>query len=424
MATTDSSACNPQDLSATHPGPGSPNRLLLRLVHGTFAQDAPWTHKDSLLSGHLAAHFPGAEITPFKWTSANSNIDRARAVRKLASEVAAHQRQFPDDRFVLIGHSHGGNIALGAASSLQRRGRKVAGVVCLATPVLTIVPRSLRMARQLGALARFALVAIIFGAIARSVSQWSIHIQQRLNRWWFAQIGGEWIFHFADAVGHWIAPVLILMGVARVLGVMYLGMATRPTSLRSVSRLRHAMSRYRFIAIPDIPKLFLRAKRDEVIVWLRLTSAGAGLLRMWSVAQRLIAAMMIPAIAVLSVVTGWKVTAAGASKNYQALAAAETILYSGCAALGLVTIALLVLSTIAILQLTLHGRMWGFGAMTLMDHYYVRLRASPLAPSGNDSVANKEFRYPWWKRPRTLRHSRLYEDPAALDILCTWLAKL
>jgi alpha-beta hydrolase superfamily lysophospholipase len=47
----------------------------------------------------------------------------------------------------LIGHSHGGNVAISASLALERQA--VAGVICLATPILTTCRRRLSKSRQI-----------------------------------------------------------------------------------------------------------------------------------------------------------------------------------------------------------------------------------------------------------------------------------
>jgi len=70
-----------------------------------------------------------AKIHPFVWSSSIRGKRRLKAARLLADEI--DRLSTGCDRVILIGHSHGGNIALHAASLCRT---KIDSIVCLATP--------------------------------------------------------------------------------------------------------------------------------------------------------------------------------------------------------------------------------------------------------------------------------------------------
>ena len=59
-------------------------RVLVTLVHGTFAPGAAWTHRDSELCASLRRQIPDASIESFTWSGRNSNGARMQAGRELA----------------------------------------------------------------------------------------------------------------------------------------------------------------------------------------------------------------------------------------------------------------------------------------------------------------------------------------------------
>ena len=128
-------AVTKKEQDTDHPEVNQP-RAIITLVHGTFARGAPWTRPGSRLVKALTAYF--GETVQFRyqdWSGFNSFSARDKGARKVAALIGQSRDEHGDIPQYLIGHSHGGNVALQAAiaddtSSLD-------GVVCLATPVLT-----------------------------------------------------------------------------------------------------------------------------------------------------------------------------------------------------------------------------------------------------------------------------------------------
>ncbi len=117
------------------------SKCVVTLVHGTFAPHAPWVQPGSRLREALARELgTNVEFQTINWTGRNRFKDRFRAVEAAAASVAASVQRNPDAAQFIIGHSHGGNIALGALNDAGLAAR-VAGVVCLSTPFLLVKRR-------------------------------------------------------------------------------------------------------------------------------------------------------------------------------------------------------------------------------------------------------------------------------------------
>lgn len=107
------------------------------LVHGTvlvpWLMEAPaWVRPDHPFHQQLAEAFPDAEVVPFRWRGGNLHSDRLRASRELAAVL--DELEGP---ILLIGHSHGGNVARMALQLAEPRETPVR-VMTLATPFLNV----------------------------------------------------------------------------------------------------------------------------------------------------------------------------------------------------------------------------------------------------------------------------------------------
>jgi pimeloyl-ACP methyl ester carboxylesterase len=117
--------------------------IVITLVHGTNARQAPWTQSGSPFRANIETGLPGEiQFQIFNWSGRNSFRARDRASQELAKELDATAGRNPEAQLVVIGHSHGGNVALKALNRMNDESR-VSGVACLSTPFLTIRDRNL-----------------------------------------------------------------------------------------------------------------------------------------------------------------------------------------------------------------------------------------------------------------------------------------
>jgi pimeloyl-ACP methyl ester carboxylesterase len=111
------------------------------LIHGTFAQKADWTKSGAVIPQAIAVHCVHSSVYRFIWSGGNSNLARLKAARDLRYAIAG-LLQKGTKRVHLVGHSHGGTVAM-----LSVRDRETAAstrsIVCLGTPFLQIQPRDL-----------------------------------------------------------------------------------------------------------------------------------------------------------------------------------------------------------------------------------------------------------------------------------------
>jgi len=106
------------------------------LIHGTFARQAGWTSSSSFFRRVLNTQFPDAIIDVFGWSGQNSITARYQASLELRDQIEKVHARNPDIRHFLVGHSHGGTIALQSADS-PSIAALLSGIVCLSTPFVS-----------------------------------------------------------------------------------------------------------------------------------------------------------------------------------------------------------------------------------------------------------------------------------------------
>lgn len=115
-------------------------------IHGTCAKGAAWPRRGGVLHKTLEERLPRHAINwmdpPFSWTGANSHQAREVAANQLLSNIASLPTPSEENFNLLIGHSHGGNIALMSLAISSESRKKVSAVVCLSTPFLVATKRT------------------------------------------------------------------------------------------------------------------------------------------------------------------------------------------------------------------------------------------------------------------------------------------
>ncbi|MGZ0052293.1 esterase/lipase family protein [Brevibacillus gelatini] len=103
------------------------------LVHGTFSDNSTW--KDDFVRYFKDLY--KEDVRKFEWTGENNNTARVKAAQSLASEIIKWRSIKGNEKkpIRLIGHSHGGNVAILTANVLEHEGIQVDTLVTIATPV-------------------------------------------------------------------------------------------------------------------------------------------------------------------------------------------------------------------------------------------------------------------------------------------------
>jgi len=114
------------------------------LIHGTFARRARWTRDDSTFCESLKAQLKASSLvlSQFDWSGWNSPGARGRAAQRLATELESTLVRYPGARQFVIGHSHGGAVALKAVTVEPGLRKRIAGVATLSTPFVHLRERT------------------------------------------------------------------------------------------------------------------------------------------------------------------------------------------------------------------------------------------------------------------------------------------
>lgn len=138
-ADTSNTVAVPGDDRGATPGGNTADSVLkpgdiIFLVHGTFASTAKWIEDNAVFAETLRARVPGLKIESFRWSGFNSPTARMQAGEELVRRGEELYLQ-GYHRFWIVGHSHGGNVALYSQKSpIMRIATK--GICFLGTPFL------------------------------------------------------------------------------------------------------------------------------------------------------------------------------------------------------------------------------------------------------------------------------------------------
>ena len=206
-------------------------------VHGTWARGrvrkgpprveryrlpGPWPEL-----AHAISAVPGCrEIRFLRWSGRNSHDARQEAAAILAAELMAHGPGSPDERVVIVGHSHGGTVALYAARRVPVDSR-LAAVICLSTPFIETFKRDtdrLEAAATTGT----SLAALVFGVAGLAAQIYGRGTSLLLGAWalagaaaimrrvWTRAVAGcqRFIEESSIATPATVAPIFIVRSTA------------------------------------------------------------------------------------------------------------------------------------------------------------------------------------------------------------------
>jgi hypothetical protein len=215
-------------------------RTVLTLVHGTWARNSRWPELEALVGDVLPRPL---QVHYFQWPHWNSVIGRHRAAAALAVSLREQFEAYPDCHHCVIGHSHGGNVAMKALAAPDLQAR-VDSVVCLSTPFLIAEPQ--RFAERL-----VQFVALMIAVFTPGIVQNTAAGQR---------------FLIANPS---LATTMFLAWLGLLMGIVWIADRTKPEMLQAL-RQPHLDGLY-------TKSLILRLPADEASLALALTQAVGGM---------------------------------------------------------------------------------------------------------------------------------------------------
>jgi len=101
------------------------------LIHGTFSNSGVFPEEFEEAIGTQL----NDTTNRFKWSGGNTRAARTKAAKGLVEEIIAYKEENPDGPVNLVGHSHGGNVAIQASDILAKEEIKVDKLITMGTPV-------------------------------------------------------------------------------------------------------------------------------------------------------------------------------------------------------------------------------------------------------------------------------------------------
>jgi hypothetical protein len=100
-----------------------------------------------------------AKVDAFEWSGANSIFERYAAAKRLAESIDTSHASAPEGMHVVVGHSHGGSVAMLCLRHVKDEARKNLRVITLATPFMEVYTETMGGHRIQGLVG----LALLFG---------------------------------------------------------------------------------------------------------------------------------------------------------------------------------------------------------------------------------------------------------------------
>jgi hypothetical protein len=391
-----------------HDAQGEPlgAKYLITLIHGTFDKGAAWTRPDSALQQALNDGLGvRAKVQAFEWTGHNTHGARLRAAKELAGFLDTEGAKHPGAKHVVIGHSHGGNVALYATNHIKDN-QNLAHIICLATPFLLCGARaSISLLTHLAWYGLSVLFAMPTAAGLLAIA--GVIVTGKTDGFTRPMgMGGLWSFIFATAVVIYIAMRAYLnWSATRRIKSLAWSATVKPSLLAIFYRQDEAETYLSY--------LNLGTSRLARLLWNVIAAAfvavlGYALLSMFLKTYQP-ALFNLP---IFSTAHPWWGEGGGPPRR-GAWSELVTLFFFGTLPLTLV---------FAYLLPVLRGNPWGYGwewpsTTMMLDIYPVQSTAGIKTVQTEElSLDAREF-----AGHKGLAHSAIYQDPRVLQKIVQWI---
>lgn len=381
--------------------------IVVILVHGTWAKSAAWTRPGSALRTTFERRlrdYGKVTFRVFIWSGSNTHSARVQAGRHLQDEIRVVGEALPNCKLFVVGHSHGGNVALYAAR-VPHVASRLTGIVTLATPFIYCSPRRVKPAIRLAIVGLRSSVALVWAAAPLVLVDTSNDAQRSVLA----------VYLISALFGLALAPPLV-----------------RPFSRKLFRRIRHSQCMLaNTLALPnlDLPILAVTYEKDEAAAHLatmhRMTSwPFAALQTLTSKQTWIVFALMTACLSI----TLYSLS----NSVFSVAAVVDSLFLAGGLLTALVCMFILFLAASLLVGSAVISGPWAFGESNPLKGLFVRSRIG-LAPPGpgvrslhftRDTVAIGGWFAELRLQLRALRHSWAYVHEPCLAAIGTWIAGL
>lgn len=385
-------------------------RYLITLVHGTFAEEPKerqWTLEDSEFRATLAKHLSAnVEFDDFQWDGRNRHSSRVQAGQRLANQLINKNQKSEGDRRILIGHSHGGNVVMYAVKALVRKSKDdiVDGIVCLATPHITVSERSLH--------GSFIAIGILIGFVLSAIYAIGITVPA---------------FNAGFEIGGLIG-VLFMVGFFIVFGLP-IWLFAEPLHDKIATA---AETKAKELATPELDKmpiLSVKVRRDEAYLLLFTQQFLAAFARpFWrhgiAIAGRLFLAVIVALAAIAFLLVLYNMIPFVPDIELGFLTNSFGEIFGRFFAIVLFVLAI-ILVLVLVSPVLIRSHRWGFGREDLVTRSCLSVGVSER-PQGCTLCDQETFLLSTIKaelKNRSLRHGIVYRSPTILKYVANWIER-
>jgi len=396
------------------------------LVHGTWASKAEWIEPESDFAKRLTSKVPYSRTSAFRWTGRNSDRARRDAGKKLAEHTANLRRERPDTEIVVVGHSHGGNVALNAYREPCGQ-QSIEKIVCLGTPFFRFRARELKPASNMIATGLIAILCLGF-LLDRASQLWTLTVLQTVTTSNRPSPDPDDPTDFSEDDLSKFEVTLMKAGYALIFFAVLPPLAflfVRPIAWlceKGLQPLQRTWLRDHAPPISNPPTLVLYTTGDEARGWLWFIE------RVWRpvftglfVFGQILTKALLLAIPLAFIAVAKSISQENGTGFFPYFGAfGNVVLLIGFTYIS--TLAAFVLSLLAAVYGSLvAGAPWGFGSAGLISYQLIAVKAVewPIQTPCVDAALVT------FEGPRsfgTLLHSSFYTSEVVIDHICSWIA--
>ena len=381
---------------------------IVFLIHGTFASNAKWIDHHSILATKIQERIPGISVRPFRWSGQNSYAERSIAADELAKTIK-NATTSPQSRVHLIGHSHGGNVALLAMKD-ENANAAVTSISFLGTPFFSFRPRSYETAVRF--YSRF-IHTLMFPLILCCTLLLPVGL---------AYILSTYINSFGVVVAIAVLPACFALQLTELV-YQCLGTDKAVGSLFT-NALTHAQEKMAKIQVALTKPAFVAwVEGDEARLWLSSLNIISNLpLRLVKGCLSLVSTLKVLAALVLTALGAALIASLFASDGLaqHVWAFSFFILVAFCSlVVGLIIVLLTGVFVATLFSVVVRSNRFAFGWEGLLGHQVTDISVVTLPGSLPQGSVQRKVDV---TQLGGLRHSRFYASEALADEIAQWLS--